>query len=331
MPQAAEIARGTRIAYVVRVRPGSIVADRYEIISLLGRGGMGEVYRARHLTLGRELAMKVLRAGSSEFEARFDREARALARLDHPNCVRVVDYGRSQSHHFIAMELCAGETLGATLKTGPLSIVRALHITRGLLSALGHAHAHGILHRDVKPENVVLVGARPVLIDFGLAVLEDDAATTGAGMCVGSPSYIAPERLLGRGSDPRTDVYAVGVILYEMLAGTRPFAGDSPEQTMHRALSRPPRPLRAVRRDVPRELEAIVRRALAKEPARRYATAEDMALALADVPVLEDIERFALERVEEASTAAVVTFRSPPWWRRAWGWLRFGGWRWARH
>ncbi|HSN28033.1 MAG TPA: serine/threonine-protein kinase [Kofleriaceae bacterium] len=313
------------------MRPGTIVADRYEIVSLLGRGGMGAVYRVRHLTLGKELALKILRAGASDFEARFDREARALARLDHPNCVRVLDYGRTNSHHFIAMELCAGETLGGVLKTASLSVVRALHVARGLLAALSHAHAHGILHRDVKPENVVLVGARPVLIDFGLAVLEDEAALTGAGMCLGSPSYIAPERLLGRGSDARTDVYAVGVILYEMLAGVRPFAGDSPEQTMQLALTRPPRPLRAMRRDIPRELDAVVTRALAKEPARRFATADEMALALADVPILEDLAALALERVDEASTAALVRFEEPAWWQRAWSWLRYGGWRWARH
>jgi serine/threonine protein kinase len=313
------------------VRPGSIVADRYEIVSLLGRGGMGAVYRVRHLTLGKHMALKVMRAGAADFEARFEREARALARLDHPNCVRVLDYGRTERHHFIAMELCEGETLGSVLKTGALSVVRALHVARGLVAALGHAHAHGILHRDVKPENVVLVGARPVLIDFGLAVLEDEAALTGAGMCLGSPSYIAPERLLGRGSDGRTDLYAVGVILYEMLAGTRPFAGDSPERTMQLALTRPPRPLRALRRDIPRELDAVVTRALAKEPARRFATADEMLAALADVPVLEDLMTLALERVEEASTAAVVTFVQPAWWRRAWSWLRYGGWRWARH
>jgi len=292
---------------------------------------MGAVYRVRHLTLGKHVALKILRTGASDFEARFQREARALARLDHPNCVRVLDYGRSQEHQFIAMELCAGETLGSALKTGALSVVRALHIARGLLAALGHAHAHGILHRDVKPENVLLVGARPVLIDFGLAVLEDEAALTGAGMCLGSPSYIAPERLLGRGSDARTDLYAVGVILYEMLAGTRPYAGDSPEQTMQLALTRPPRPLRALRRDIPRELEAVVTRALAKEPARRFATADEMAHALADVPVLDDLRTLALERLDEVSTAAIVTFREPAWWRRAWSWLRYGGWRWARH
>ena len=311
------------------MRPGSIFAERYEIIGLLGRGGMGKVYRARHLTLRKELAIKVLAVGTADFEARFEREARAIARLDHPNCVRVVDYGRSGGYHFIAMELLAGETLGSALRAGPLSVVRALHVARGVLGALGHAHRNGILHRDVKPENIVLANGRPVLIDFGLAALCDEASMTGAGMCLGSPSYIAPERLLGRRFDGRTDLYAVGVILYEMLAGVRPFNGRSPEETMNLALRRPARPLRALRRDLPRGLDLVVQRALAKEPERRFADAEDMLHALADVPLLEDEPALALERAEEASTAAIVTFRQPPWWLRAWGWLRYGGWRWA--
>jgi serine/threonine-protein kinase len=311
------------------VRSGTVLAGRYEIIALLGRGGMGKVYRARHLTLRKELAVKVLAAGPADFEARFEREARAIARLDHPNCVRVVDYGKSADLHYIAMDLVAGDTLATTLRAGPLPLVRAVHIARGLLSALAHAHAHGVLHRDVKPENVVLSGPRAVLIDFGLAALEDHPALTGAGMCVGSPSYIAPERLLGRGFDARTDLYAVGVILYEMLAGVRPFAGSNPEETMTLALRRPPRPLRAMRRDLPRAVDAIVQRALAKEPARRFTDAEEMLHALADVPVLDEVPELVLRRAEEASTTAIVTFRSPPWWRRAWGWLRYGGWRWA--
>jgi len=311
------------------VRPGTLFADRYEIVGLLGQGGMGKVYRARHLTLRKDLAIKVLATGSGDFEARFEREARAVARLDHPNCVRVLDYGRSGGRHFIAMDLVQGETLGSALRAGPFSVVRALHVARGVLGALGHAHRHGILHRDVKPENIVLANGRAVLIDFGLAALSDEASMTGAGMCMGSPSYIAPERLLGRRFDGRTDLYAVGVILYEMLAGVRPFNGKSPEETMNLALRRPARPLRALRRDLPRGLDLVVQRALAKEPERRFADAEDMLLALADIPLCEDEPGIALERADEASTTAIVTFRAPPWWLRLWGWLRYGGWRWA--
>jgi serine/threonine-protein kinase len=200
-----------------------------------------------------------------------------------------------------------------------------------LLAALDHAHAHGVLHRDVKPENVILVGARPVLIDFGLAVLTGHGRMTATGMCVGSPSYIAPERLIGQPADARTDLYAVGVILFEMLTGSRPFAGDSPQDTMQRALQRPPRPLRSLRRDISPQLEAVVRRALAKEPNKRYRSAVSMLEALADVPVLDSDEpELELKRIDEHSTTAIVTFEKPSRWRRLWAWLRYGGWRWAR-
>jgi eukaryotic-like serine/threonine-protein kinase len=291
---------------------------------------MGEVYRAKHRALDKEIALKLLEAGSRDFEVRFEREAKAAARLDHTHCVRVIDYGRTERHHFIAMDLLVGETLATALASGPFSIVRALHITRGLLGALDHAHTHGVLHRDVKPENVILAGGRPVLIDFGLATLAGQTRVTANGMCMGSPSYVAPERLIGRPADPRTDLYAVGVIMYEMLAGSRPFTGPTPDETMRRALHRPPRPLRSLRADIPRELDELIRRALAKDPDRRFAGAADMLDALADVPVLGDEPGQGMARIDEASTTAIVTFDRPQWWERAWSWLRYGGWRWAR-
>lgn len=315
-------------------------AERYEILSAAGSGGMGHVYRARHRGLDKQVALKVLatpgRGSRGErFEERFAREARVLARLDHPSCVRVLDYGRANGMQYIAMDLLEGETLHQVLRAGPMSTRRALAITRQLLGALAHAHSHGIIHRDVKPENVMLVkgGSRAVLIDFGLASLHDEAALTGAGMCMGSPSYLAPERLLGRPHDTRTDLYAVGVILYEMVAGVRPFAGESPEETMRLALHRPPRPLRALRRDISPALEELIRRALAKDPKRRFADAEEMLLELNDVPSDEErAERRAeAERDEAAETLAMVQLdlRPPSWLARLWAYVRYGGWRWA--
>lgn len=315
-------------------------AERYEILSAAGSGGMGHVYRARHHGLDKQVALKVLatpgRGSRGErFEERFAREARVLARLDHPSCVRVLDYGRANGMQYIAMDLLEGETLHQVLRAGPMSTRRALAITRQLLGALAHAHSHGIIHRDVKPENVMLVkgGSRAVLIDFGLASLHDEAALTGAGMCMGSPSYLAPERLLGRPHDTRTDLYAVGVILYEMVAGVRPFAGESPEETMRLALHRPPRPLRALRRDISPALEELIRRALAKDPKRRFADAEEMLLELNDVPSDEErAERRAeAERDEAAETLAMVQLdlRPPSWLARLWAYVRYGGWRWA--
>jgi len=313
------------------VKPGKIVAGRYEILAPLGAGGMGEVYRARHRALEKDVALKLLTVGSRDFELRFEREAKAVARLDHTHCVRVIDYGRTDTHHFIAMDLLVGETLARALAGGPFSIARALHISRGLLGALEHAHAHGVLHRDVKPENVILVGSRPVLIDFGLAKLAGAGRLTANGMCMGSPSYVAPERLIGKPADPRTDLYAVGVTMYEMLAGSRPFTGPSPQETMERALRRPPKPLRSLRPDLPRELEHIIRKALAKDPDRRFPSAAAMLEALADVPLFEDEQPArAMTRVDEQSTTALVTFHQPTWWQRVWSWLRYGAWRWSR-
>src|SRR5262245_47776533 len=182
---------------------GTIFAGRYEILSAAGRGGMGYVYRARHLGLAKEVALKVVGDGKHDFAIRFAREARAIARLDHPNCVRVLDHGRVDDLQYIAMELLHGETLADAMKRERLTTSRALVITRQLLAALAHAHEHGVIHRDIKPENVMLVknGTRAVLIDFGLASLKDEASVTAAGMCVGSPSYLAPERLLGKPHD----------------------------------------------------------------------------------------------------------------------------------
>jgi serine/threonine-protein kinase len=175
---------------------------------------------------------------------------------------------------------------------------------------------------------------RAVLIDFGLASLRDELPLTAAGMCLGSPSYLAPERLLGQPHDRRTDLYALGVVLYEMVAGKKPFAGETPEHTMQLALHRPPRPLRALRRDVPRALDRVIQRALAKDPERRFQDAEDMLLALADVPSDDEIaeRQAAEERDEAASTVAIATLdlREPSWLARLWTWLRYGGWRW-RH
>jgi serine/threonine protein kinase len=319
----------------VTLEVGTIFADRYEILAAAGRGGMGLVYRARHLGLAKDVALKVLATDrTGDYAVRFAREARAIARLDHPGCVRVLDHGHDGDAQYIAMELVDGETLGSALATGRFTTARALDVARQLLLALAHAHGHGVIHRDIKPDNVMLsrAGKRAVLIDFGLASLRDELPLTGTGMCVGSPSYLAPERLLGQPHDTRTDLYAIGVVLYEMVAGVKPFAGESPEHTMHLALHRPPRPLRAVRRDVPSALDRVIRRALAKDPARRFQDAEEMLLAINDVPSDEEIAARAAEeeRDDAAATIAIAKLdvREPPWWSRVWTWLRYGGWRW---
>jgi eukaryotic-like serine/threonine-protein kinase len=331
----------------------TIFADRYKILGLIGSGGMGHVYRAEHVALKKPIALKLLGRdpnddSRAEREARFEREARAIARLQHAGCVRILDYGRSANgYQYIAMELLDGESLYDALNAGPFSIARAVFVTRNLLAALAHAHRNGVLHRDVKPENVVLVSSdvpRTVLVDFGLARLRDDGPLTAAGMCMGSPSYIAPERLQGQPYDARCDLYAVGVILYEMLAGIRPFVGSTAEEIMYNSVHRPPRPLRAMRDDIPSKLDTVVRRALAKDPDRRFADAEEMLSALEAIEIIDEpdpattllgrdlvvTQRLSMRARASISTIGRLALVRRSLWSRLWGWLRYGRWRWAR-
>ncbi len=296
---------------------------------------MGNVYRAEHLGLGKEVALKVIGQLSLELELRFEREAHTIARLDHPGCVRVYDHGEDEHGvQFIAMELLDGPTLHSAMAGEPLSLPRALHVAKATLSALAHAHAHGVIHRDIKPENIMFAtrGAfRVVLIDFGLASLHDAPALTGSGMAMGSPSYIAPERLLGRPHDARSDLYGVGVILYEMIAGLRPYLGTTPREIMANVLARPPRPLRALVPDVSPALDALIRRALAKDPDKRFTDAEEMLSAIIDVEASigaaaapESAER----QPEPSMTIAQLPRFRASLWQRIWSRLRYGRWRW---
>ncbi len=304
---------------------------------------MGSVYRAEHMGLGKDVALKVLGRLSHELEERFEREARAIARLDHPGCVRVFDYGEDERGvQFIAMELVEGPTLHAALGGDVVSVPRALHVAKAVLSALAHAHSQGVIHRDVKPENIMFStrsAFRVVLIDFGLASLRDAPALTGSGIAMGSPSYIAPERLLGQAHDARSDLYALGVVLYEMISGIRPFLGGSPQEIMANVLTRPPRPLRALVPDVSPALDAVIRRALAKDPARRFADAEEMLSALTDVEAFE--AAIAAEPVapsapdaggdaepDASMTMAQLSIFQPSLWQRLWSRVRYGRWRW---
>jgi serine/threonine-protein kinase len=285
----ARIAEVTKIASNARMTlpSGSVFAERFQILSVIGRGGMGTVYRARHLGLAKDVALKIL--DGTDHDQRFAREARAIARLDHPSCVRVLDCGRDEEdwRPYIAMDLLEGPTLLELLRRGGrLSPQRAVDITSDLLAGLDHAHAHGVLHRDLKPANVIVTSTRAVLIDFGLAHLIDEAALTARGMCVGSPSYLAPERLDGLRYDARADVYGAGVLLYEMLAGMKPFVGATPLEILEQCRDRPARPLRTYRDDIPRSLEAAITCAMAKDPSRRFSSAAAMREAI-ELPSLD--------------------------------------------
>ena len=311
--------------------PGALVALRYRLGEVLGRGGMGVVHRATHVGLGREVALKIVPPGIGEASAtiRFEREARNSARLAHPGCVRVLDVGTTpDGHRFLAMELLEGPTLRERLGEGKLPARQAVAIAVALLDALDHAHARGVVHRDVKPENVLLVAGAPVLIDFGLSWALGDARVTRRGTTVGSPSYLAPERALGEDGDHRADLYAVGVILYEMLAGRRPFAADTAIElaAMHAHHEPPLLPIAAP--GVPLALAAIVHRALAKAPDARYPSAAAMREALAALVIADGAPAPPPPPADDEaeSTDVVLTRRSRL--RDLAGRLRFGRWRW---
>src|SRR6266851_8982452 len=209
----------------------------YEITAAIGAGGMGEVYRARDTRLGREVAIKVLPealAKDADRLRRFEQEARTIAALNHPNILAIHDIGTHDGAPFLVSELLEGMTLREKLETGPLPVRRAIEYALGLAQGLAAAHEKGIVHRDLKPENIFITrDGRVKILDFGLAKLvrprpeQQDQTQTASGMALGTPAYMAPEQARGQVADHRSDIFALGAVLYEMLAGRRPFAGDT--------------------------------------------------------------------------------------------------------
>ncbi len=279
---------------------GHTLNSRYKILSLLGSGGMGTVYLAEHVLINKQVAIKVLSPAHSkkpdEVE-RFLREARAASRIRHENVVDITDFGyTSGGLAFLVMEYLEGEDLATTsTREGPLPWRRAARITRRICAALEAAHKGGIIHRDMKPENVFRItrGADPDFIkvlDFGIAKIIDEnfepslPSSTNSGL-LGTPEYVAPELIRGLPPDARVDIYAVGVILYRLLTGRVPFSGDSFMATLTQHLMEPPKPLRQVapHMDIPESLEAIVLRTLNKEPDQRYPAIGELAAAIANV------------------------------------------------
>src|SRR5712671_1356353 len=264
---------------------GSILRERYRLDSELGRGGMGVVYRATDLELMREVAVKVLSASASTSDARqrLIREARAAAALNHPHIVAVHDVGEAGGQPFLVMELVAGPRLS---QARPTDLSRVVEIAAQICSALEHAHANSIVHRDLKPDNVLLSGtsqsSNVKLADLGLALPGYGARISRAGVIVGTAAYMAPEQALGQAVDGRTDLYALGVLLYEMTTGRLPFIGDDPLSVVSQHVHASVVPPRVLRPDLPRALEAIILRLLSKDPAQRFATAAETGTALRD-------------------------------------------------
>ena len=285
-PHLPELERGSDLS-------GVTLADRYEVEAPLGEGGMGLVYRARQLGLGRTVAIKVVRPNLSDDElvtSRFSMEAMAASRLNHPNCVSVIDFGETDDGRlFLVMELVEGTSLRELLEAeGPAPTTRACHIALGTLGALGEAHAHGVVHRDIKPENILLKPQRedPELVkvlDFGLAYFLDAPRRDGQRSATfGTPAYMSPEQIRADPLDGRCDIYALGVVFFELLTGANPFADDSTIKMMLRHAHDPiPDPREhSSGADVPAEVAAVVMRALAKERAERFESAGAMQAAL---------------------------------------------------
>lgn len=262
----------------------------FEILGEIGRGGMGVVYRARQKALDRVVALKMIlgsQLASADHVRRFQTEARAAARLRHPNIVPIHEVGEHCGQHYFAMEYIEGESLAARLARGPLEIAEGVQIVAAVARAVAHLHREGLIHRDLKPGNILLDwDGRPYVTDFGLAkMLTSDSRQTASGVITGTPNYMSPEQAACRHDDvgPASDVYSLGAILYEILTGRPPFREQTPLETLLQVIDREPQLPRRINRRVPRGLELICLRCLAKSPDGRYASADELA---------DDLERF---------------------------------------
>jgi serine/threonine protein kinase len=282
------------------VRIGTVLSERYRIDALIGEGGMGRVYSAEHVMMKKRLAVKVLRRELTtvpDVVARFEREAMAAANIDHPNVAAATDFGKlSDGSVFLVLEFVSGASLRDEIAEGPMALERALHITRQIAAGLGSAHVQGIVHRDLKPENVMLVergGDKDFVkvLDFGIAKVPigeiaqsgpKDHLITKAGMVFGTPEYMSPEQALGQTVDGRADLYSLGVMLFEMLAGSRPFSSANPVGILGQQLANPPPTFaeRAPDAHVPPAVEQIVQRLMARDREQRFNRASELVSVL---------------------------------------------------
>jgi serine/threonine protein kinase len=259
----------------------------YELHEVIGKGGMATVYRAHQPSMDRDVAIKIISpelAAEPEFAERFEREARIIARLQHPHILPVFDFGREGETIYLVMRLMEGGNLAHELRGGALPIKRAIDLTRQIASALDYAHLRGIVHRDLKPTNVLLDNlGNAYLTDFGIAKMLSGGPTTGltaTGAVMGTPTYMAPEQWRAEPIDGRTDIYALGVIVYQMLCGQVPFSAETPHGLMYQHLDMDPPQPHTIKPDLPLTLEPVITKALAKRPEDRYASAGELAVAL---------------------------------------------------
>jgi eukaryotic-like serine/threonine-protein kinase len=284
---------------------------RYRIEALLGTGAMGEVYRAHDPAIDRPVAIKVVRpelvagSGGEQLLERFRREARAAGRRFHPNIVAIWDFGDDNGTPFLVMELVEGQSLDQLIKSsGPLAQGRCVAIITQVLSALGFAHASGIVHRDIKPSNImVLPGDQVKVADFGIARLEASEFTI-VGDLLGTPAYMAPEQLSGGPIDHRTDLFAAGVILFEMLTGVKPFRGKSITEIISFMEKRGPEDIRALNPAVPEAMKRVIGKSVAYDPAQRYADAAAFSKAVGDaMPGLSGVPQLTGSAISETQAS----------------------------
>ncbi|MHB8158126.1 MAG: protein kinase domain-containing protein, partial [Desulfocucumaceae bacterium] len=298
---------------------GKMLGNRYEILEQLGGGGMAIVYKGRDTILTRLVTIKLLRPEytlDEDFVMRFRREAQSVASLSNPNIVSIYDVGRENDMHYLVMEYIDGEDLRSIIKReGPLDPATAVRIARQICDALDHAHDNKIVHRDVKPHNILITRTgRAKLTDFGIAREASAATLTTSDTIIGSVHYLSPEQARGEVPDPGSDIYSLGVVLYEMLSGSLPFTGDSPIAIALKHIQSDPEPLRRKNNKIPESLEWVVMKALNKDPEKRFKSAREMSFKLEEALLGDDadITRVIAVDREEMRTLKAQGRNNPP-------------------
>jgi serine/threonine-protein kinase len=291
---------------------GEVIAGRYELLELIGKGGMSSVYKAHDRLLDRQIAVKILHphfTEDEEYVERFRREARAVAQLSHPNIVTVIDRGEDEGRQFIVFEYVEGENLKQLLeRTGPMPVQDALLLALQMARALAFAHGRGLIHRDVKPQNVLLnADGQAKMTDFGIARSVDVQGVTITGTVLGTSEYIAPEQARGERVDAQTDVYSLGVVLYELLVGGVPYEGETFVTVALKHVNEPVPPVLERRPDLPPRVALAVERAMAKSPGERFSSMQEVA---------DELEA-CLAELDPAGDQATMISRRPVASRRA--------------
>jgi serine/threonine-protein kinase len=313
--------------FATPARGAAMEVPGYQLLEELGRGGMGVVYRAYQVKADRLVALKMVLNGelaSSEELRRFKDEAPAIAALDHPNIVSIYDVGEHAGCPFFTMKLYKGGSLASRIARGPLPSQEAAETVRIVAEAIQHAHHKGIIHRDLKPGNILLDGGKPHVTDFGLAKrLDVKDPKTLTGMVLGTPGYMAPEQALGNAATAATDVYGLGAVLYAVLTGRPPFQAETPLDTLDQVVNKPPAPPQFLNPNIDEDLETICLKCLEKEPAARYASAEELKL---------DLDRYRNGQPIQARPPSWLETLLRQWAKRAavldtssWSWISFLG------